>query len=205
VFGIVLMAAGALVMTVAANPLAGILVLSGGLFYAIVYTVLLKRHTVQNIVIGGAAGAIPPLVGAAAVSGQVGMPAVWLAIIIFLWTPPHFWALALLVQDEYAKAGVPMMPNVHGERRTANEILAYSLLLVLASAVPVATGDFGLIYGAVSLAAGTWLALRAALLRAAIIDTGFDAAARLRARSVFLGSLTYLAAVCTAAVVDRLI
>ena len=112
----------------------------------VVYTIWLKRRTPQNIVIGGAAGAVPPLVGWAAVTGEVGLPAVFMFAIIFYWTPPHFWALAILAKDEYAKAGVPMLPVVRGERETARQILLYTVLLVGVTVLPFLAGSFGAIY-----------------------------------------------------------
>ena len=121
----------------------------------VVYTYWLKRRTPLNIVIGGAAGAVPPLVGWAAVTGHVGLPAAFMFLIIFLWTPPHFWALAILMKREYANAGIPMLPVVRGERETARQILLYTLLLVGISLLPFADRTFGWVYltGAVVLGA----------------------------------------------------
>ena len=112
------------------NILTAVLALVGNLFYVVVYTRWLKRSTPQNIVIGGAAGAVPPLVGYAAATGSLGLPALWLFLIVFLWTPPHFWALALMIKNAYAAAGVPMLPVVRGDRETARQILLYSIGLV---------------------------------------------------------------------------
>ena len=119
------------------------LALVGNLFYVLVYTGYLKRRGPQNIVLGGAAGAVPPLVGYAAATGSVAVPALWLFALVCLWTPPHFWALALLLKDHYAKAEVPMLPVVKGDRATVRRILGYTVVLVGASVVPVATGTFG--------------------------------------------------------------
>ena len=122
------------------NVLTALLALSGILFYVLVYTKLLKRSTPQNIVIGGAAGAIPPLVGWAAATGSLTLPALVLFAVVFLWTPPHFWALALLIKRDYANAGVPMLPVVRGERETVKEILLYTAALVAFTLAPGAVG-----------------------------------------------------------------
>ena len=130
-FGLVLSAFSFVMLASTVNLLTAALALVGNLFYVIVYTRWLKRSTPQNIVIGGAAGAVPPLVGYAAASGNLGLPALWLFLIVFLWTPPHFWALALLIKDAYASAGVPMLPVVRGERETTRQIVLYSIVLVV--------------------------------------------------------------------------
>jgi protoheme IX farnesyltransferase len=136
------------------NPLSAWLALGGLLFYVFIYTVWLKRSSPQNIVIGGAAGAFPPLVGWAAMTGQIDLPAIYLFAIIFYWTPPHFWALALIKRQEYAKAGVPMMPVVRGEQRTKVEMLIYTLMLLPLTLMPVLFGAFSLCYGASALLLG---------------------------------------------------
>ena len=136
------------------NPTAALLSFSGFLGYVFVYTVWLKRRTPQNIVIGGAAGAVPPLVGWAAVRGTVGGTAILLFAIVFFWTPPHFWALSLLMKDEYAKVGVPMLPVVRGERETRRQILLYSVLLYAVTQLPFCAGGFGAIYLVASLILG---------------------------------------------------
>ena len=128
-FGIGLIAGSFAVLAMNVNMLTAWLALGGALFYVIVYTVWLKRRTPQNIVIGGAAGAVPPLVGWAAVTGEIGLPAIFMFALIFYWTPPHFWALSLLAKDDYARAGIPMLPVVRGERETARQILLYTILL----------------------------------------------------------------------------
>ncbi len=178
--------------------LAAWLSLAGNVYYVVIYTMLLKRRTPQNIVIGGAAGAIPPLVGWAAVTHGIGGPALGLFAIIFLWTPPHFWALALMTETDYHKARIPMLPNVRGERRTKHEIVAYGIALTIASLLLVyPLHVMGLIY------AGAALALGAVLL--------FDAVAVLRdpgkaaARRLFAFSLAYLAFMCAFMVIDRII
>jgi heme o synthase len=136
------------------NPLSAELALGGLLFYVFVYTMWLKRTSPQNIVIGGAAGAFPPLVGWAAVTGHLDLAAVYLFAIIFYWTPPHFWALALIKQGEYARAGIPMMPVVRGEQRTKFEMLVYTLMLVPLTLMPVLFGAFGGLYAVCAMVLG---------------------------------------------------
>jgi len=147
-FGLALNALSFTVLAVGANLLAASLAMAGTAVYFFVYTVWLKRTTPQNIVIGGAAGAIPPLVGWAAATGSLALPAWYLFAIIFFWTPPHFWALAIVIRDDYARAGVPMLPVVEGEARTRVQIVLYSVLLAgLAVLFVVADSALGLIYG----------------------------------------------------------
>ena len=153
-FAVVLLALSFGVMVAFDNLLAAALALCGGAYYVLVYTLSLKRTTPQNIVIGGAAGAIPTLSGWAAASGHLGLGAVFLFSIVFLWTPPHFWALALLLERQYAAAGVPMMPVVRGARATARQVLAYSIVLVALTLAPWVLGTFGLIYLGAALALG---------------------------------------------------
>jgi protoheme IX farnesyltransferase len=153
-FGVTLAVGSVLVLGLAANWLAAGLLAFTILFYVLIYTMGLKRWTAQNIVIGGAAGALPPVVGEAAVSGTVGMQTIALFLIIFLWTPPHFWALALLKSGDYARAGVPMMPNVAGPDSTRRQILAYTLVLVPCGLAPVLMGFGGLAYALVSAITG---------------------------------------------------
>ena len=129
-----------------ANLLAALLSLSGGAFYVVVYTLWLKRTTPQNIVIGGAAGAFPPLAGWAAANGRLGLGAAFLFVIVLLWTPPHFWALALLLAPGYKAAGVPMLPVVKGAGTTALQVLLYSVCLVAVTLVPGLVGTFGVLY-----------------------------------------------------------
>jgi heme o synthase len=193
-FGLVLGALSFLWLTVAVNLLAAVLSLCGFLGYVFVYTIWLKRRTPQNIVIGGAAGAVPPLVGWAAVTGHVAPAALYLFAIVFYWTPPHFWALSLLMKDEYARVGVPMMPVVRGEAETRRQILLYTGLLTVLTLLPVAFGFFGAIYGVVAALLGgafVWLAVR--LHRVA------DRRSALR---TYLFSLAYLAALFCAMVLD---
>jgi len=193
-FGLALSAFSFVLLAGAVNLLAASLALLGNLFYVGVYTRWLKRSTPQNIVIGGAAGAIPPLVGFAAASGRLGIAALWLFLIVFLWTPPHFWALALLLKEHYAKANVPMLPVTEGERATLRQILGYSLVLVAVTVLPAALGTFGTVYlvAAVALGGG-FVALALRLVRAAT---------RRNAGLLFHASLLYLALLFVAAAVD---
>ena len=145
-FGLALTAFSFVLLASAVNVLTAALALVGNLFYVVVYTRVLKRWTPQNIVIGGAAGAVPPLVGYAAATGNLALPALWLFLIVFFWTPPHFWALAILLKENYAAARVPMLPVVRGVRATTKQIVIYAIVLVAFSAVPVVSGTWGLGY-----------------------------------------------------------
>jgi heme o synthase len=163
VFGLALASGAILVLALATNLAAAALLGGTILFYAVVYTAWLKRWTRHNIVIGGAAGALPPVIGWTAATGDVGVEPFALFLIIFLWTPPHFWALALNRADDYARAGVPMLPVVSGSAATKRQILIYSVLLVAASVLPWALGFAGAIYGATAAVCGAilvWLAYR---------------------------------------------
>jgi protoheme IX farnesyltransferase len=196
-FGVALMALSFVLLASAVNVLTAVLALVGGLFYVIVYTRWLKRSTSQNIVIGGAAGAVPPLVGWAAATGQVSIAALILFAIVFVWTPPHFWALALLIKDNYAAAKVPMLPVVRGDRETARQIVLYSLVLVGATLLPWGWGGAGPLYVVCALALGAvfvWLAER---LRR-------DTSPR-RAMVLFHYSLLYLALLFAALALDAVI
>jgi protoheme IX farnesyltransferase len=155
-FGLALSAGSFVLLSSLVNPLTAALALAGNLFYVIVYTRWLKRSTVQNIVIGGAAGAVPPLVGWAAATGNMSAAAVVLFVIVFVWTPPHFWALALLIKRDYAAAGVPMLPVVRGDAAAARQILVYSIGLVAVTALPVVVGIAGWPYLIVAGASGAW-------------------------------------------------
>jgi protoheme IX farnesyltransferase len=146
-FGIALSALSFVLLDALVNLPTALLALAGNLFYVFVYTIWLKRSTPQNIVIGGAAGAIPPLVGYASASGHLGWAALVMFGVVFLWTPPHFWALALMIQEHYENANIPMLPVVRGDRETARQIALYTVALVAATLVPVAFGVFGLVYG----------------------------------------------------------
>lgn len=165
-FGCSLTVGAFLLLLLAVNMLAALLALAGGAVYVFVYTLWLKRSTPQNIVIGGVAGAIPPLVGWAAATGGIAWPAVAMFAIVALWTPPHFWALALMLRRHYEHAEVPMLPVVKGERSTAKQILGYSLVLLPVSLLPAASPTFGLAYLGIAAALGIVLiALSVALIR----------------------------------------
>jgi protoheme IX farnesyltransferase len=153
-FGLFLSVASVLVLGLAANWLAAGLLAFTIVFYAVIYSMWLKRATAQNIVIGGAAGALPPVIGQAVVSGSVGIESLVLFAIIFIWTPPHFWALALIKAEEYARAGIPMMPNVAGPASTRRQIVWYTVLLAPLGLVPVALGFGGLLYAVIGVVGG---------------------------------------------------
>jgi heme o synthase len=193
-FGVILGVAAFVIFTTTVNLLAAVLSLSGLLGYVFVYTLWLKRSTPQNIVIGGAAGAVPPLVAWAAVTGGLTGTPLYLFAIIFFWTPPHFWALSLLMKDEYARAGVPMLPVVRGEAETRRQILLYTVLLYAVSQLPFCAGAFGVTYllASVLLGAafiyGSWRLMRHPDRRTAL--------------RLYLFSLGYLAALFAAMVAD---
>jgi protoheme IX farnesyltransferase len=193
-FGVALAALAFAELTIFVNLTAALLSFSGFVGYVLVYTVWLKRRTAQNIVIGGAAGAIPPLVGWAAVRGTVGGTAILLFAIVFFWTPPHFWALSLLMKDEYAKVGVPMLPVVRGETETRRQILLYSVLLYAVTQLPFCAGGFGTIYLVASLVLGGAFIGGAVQLQ--------RRADRRSALKLYLFSLAYLALLFCAMVVD---
>jgi protoheme IX farnesyltransferase len=192
-FGLALSACSFTLLASTVNVLTAVLALVGNLFYVVVYTGYLKRRGPQNIVLGGAAGAVPPLVGYAAATGDLKLPAVWLFLIVFLWTPPHFWALALLLRDHYAAADVPMLPVVRGERATVHRIVAYTIALVAFTVVPFAAGAFGLVYLVCALALGGVF-----LVLAVRLGNG----ERRRAAFAFHYSLLYLALLFVAAAID---
>ncbi len=156
-FGLSLLGLAFIVLTAFDSLLAAALSMAGGAFYVLIYTVWLKRRTAQNIVIGGAAGAIPPLAGWAAASGRLGLGAAFLFVIVLLWTPPHFWALALLLAPGYKAAGVPMLPVVKGAGATALHVLVYSLGLVAVTLVPGLVGTFGVLYISAAVVLGAIL------------------------------------------------
>jgi protoheme IX farnesyltransferase len=194
VFGVLLGCASFALLALTVNPLAAVLAMSGLLGYVLVYTVWLKRSTPQNIVIGGAAGAVPPLVAWAAVTGGLGGLPLYLFAIVFFWTPPHFWSLSLLMKDEYARAGVPMLPVVRGEAETRRQILLYAVLLYAVSQLPFCAGGLGMIYLGASVALGAAFVYGAyRLLRKA------DRRTALR---LYLFSLAYLALLFGAMVAD---
>ena len=196
-FGLALSAFSFVLLASLVNVLTAVLALVGNLFYVLVYTRWLKRTTPQNIVIGGAAGAIPPLVGWAAATGNLTLPAISLFLIVFFWTPPHFWALALLIKRNYEAAGIPMLPVVRGERETVKQIVLYSLVLVAVTAVPFVWGTLGIAYLVAALVLGAgfvWLAVQLA-----------RHTAPRQASLLFHASLLYLALVFVAAAVDVVI
>jgi heme o synthase len=195
IFGLTLAVLSFMVMLLGVNMLAAVLSLSGLLFYVFVYTLWLKRSTPQNIVIGGAAGAVPPLVGWAAATGRLDLAAWWLFAIIFFWTPPHFWALALLIKKDYARAGVPMLPVVRSENYTRWQIVLYSLVLLPITVMLFAIGALGVLYLVLALILTSvfiWYAIR--LLRAATLGW---------ARRTYRYSLLYLALLFGSMVLDH--
>jgi protoheme IX farnesyltransferase len=196
-FGLALSAFSFVLLAGLVNVLTAALALVGNLFYVLVYTRWLKRSTPQNIVIGGAAGAVPPLVGWAAATGNLTVPALFLFLIVFFWTPPHFWALALLIKRDYAAAGIPMLPVVRGERETVRQIVLYSVVLVGVTVVPFLWGTLGLVYlvSACALGAGfVWLAVQLA-----------RRTTPRRASLLFHSSLLYLALLFVAAALDPIV
>jgi protoheme IX farnesyltransferase len=180
------------------NPLAAWLSLAGNVYYVVIYTMWLKRTTPLNIVVGGAAGSVPPLVGWAAVTHTVGAPALGLFALIFLWTPPHFWSLALTTETEYGKAKIPMLPNVYGKERTKREIVYYSILLVAASLLLYPLHVMGAFYFAAAAALGGLFILDA-------LRTWREQTSTLQARKLFRYSLLYLALMCAVMVIDRIV
>ena len=195
-FGVALATAATFIFALFVNVVASALALAGFYFYVFVYTKWLKRTTPQNIVIGGAAGAFPPLVGWAAMTGTVDLVAVYLFLIVFYWTPPHFWALALLKQRDYTKAGVPMAPLVWGERATMNQMLWYTVILIGITALPFTFGAFGAIYLASAMILGLLLLRGIIRMRSASDWTA-------PAWWVYKYSLLYLALLFVAMVADR--
>jgi heme o synthase len=196
-FGLALSALSFVLLASFVNVLTAALALVGNLFYVLVYTRWLKRSTPQNIVIGGAAGAVPPLVGFAAATGNLALPALLLFAIVFFWTPPHFWALALLIRRDYEAAKVPMLPVVRGERETTRQIVLYSLVLVGVTLLPVAWRTFGAVYLVSALALGGWFLLLAWRLRREPTPA--------RASGLFHYSLAYLALLFVAMSIDPLL
>ena len=195
-FGLLLAVAATWLLGRYVNVLTSALALGGFYFYVFIYTRWLKRSTPQNIVIGGAAGAFPPLVGWAATTGTIDLTAIYLFLIIFYWTPPHFWALALLKQVDYGRAGVPMAPVVWGEKETMDQMLWYTVLLIALTVLPVSYGAFGIVYLVSALALGGALLWGVIRMRRAKPWTG-------AAWWVYKYSLLYLALLFLAMVVDR--
>jgi heme o synthase len=183
-FGIILAAFSVVLLGLAANWLAAALLASTILFYVVVYTMGLKRRTAQNIVIGGAAGALPPVIGWAAVSGSISLEPVLYFLVIFLWTPPHFWALALFARSDYERAGIPMMPNVAGDESTRRQILLYAVLVAPAGLLPFLMTGAGLVYGVAAAALGGEFIRRAYVLWWRGSENNHHAARRLFAFSI---------------------
>ena len=196
-FGVALSAVSFVLLDSLVNLPTALLALAGNLFYVFVYTRWLKRTTPQNIVIGGAAGAVPPLVGYAGAAGHLGWAALVMFGIVFLWTPPHFWALALMIREHYAKARVPMLPVVRGERETARQIVIYTIALVAATLAPVAFGVFGLVYAISALVLGGVFAVFAIRL--------WRELTKARAVALFHYSLLYLALLFVAMALDAVV
>jgi protoheme IX farnesyltransferase len=197
VFGIVLGLCSLIIFAIFVNWLSAVLACSAILFYIFVYTLGLKRTSTQNIVIGGAAGAVPALIGWAAITNNLNLPAIWLFAIIFFWTPPHFWALSLLIQKDYEKANIPMLPVVKGEAETRKQILLYTLLLLVITLVLFIMGTMGYLYlaGAILLGGGlVYLAIRL-----------WHDHSKKWARTLFWYSNMYLAALFAIMVIDRVI
>ncbi|MCJ2090608.1 heme o synthase [Methylobacterium sp. E-005] len=198
-FGLFLSVASVVVLGLAANVLAAALLAFTIVFYAVVYSMWLKRATAQNIVIGGAAGALPPVIGQAVVTGSVGIESLILFAIIFIWTPPHFWALALIKADDYARAGIPMMPNVAGPASTRRQIVWYSLLLAPLGLAPVALGFGGLLYAVIGVVGG--LGMVAFSIR--VLRNREGEAERRAAMGMFGFSILYLSALFSALLAEQ--
>jgi protoheme IX farnesyltransferase len=197
IFGVALGVASFALLTLAVNLLSALLALSAILFYVFVYTRWLKRSTAQNIVIGGAAGAVPVLVGWAAVTNSLSLAAVWMFLIIYFWTPPHFWALSLVIKKDYERAGVPMLPVVAGEAETVKQIVLYTLLLLASTLVLFSLGTMGLFYLVAAVALGLGLLyLTIRLWRERTLK---------QARTVFWFSNYYLVLIFAAMVIDHLL
>ncbi len=204
-FGIVLAVGSVVVMFLATNPVAALVLAASIAFYVLIYTMWLKRRTPQNIVIGGAAGAFPPLIGWAAVTGSVAPLPLLMFAIVFFWTPPHFWALSLWAHGDYARAGVPMLPVVAGAKATRRQIMLYTLLLVPISLVPWWLGETGAVYGLAALALGAgFLASAWRVLRDKQNAEGVSLSGDLPARAAFRYSVVYLFVLFAALAVDRL-
>jgi protoheme IX farnesyltransferase len=197
-FGLVLAGGGIAILGLVLNLMSAALLTFAIFFYVVVYTAWLKRRTAQNIVIGGAAGALPPVIGWTAASGEIGTESLILFLIIFLWTPPHFWALALNRMDEYARADIPMLPAVAGKAATTRQILVYSVLLVPVSMLPWALGFAGTVYGATAAVCG------AILIALAVQVTASSGADRRAAYRLFAFSILHLVVLFAALLGDKL-
>lgn len=199
-FGLFLCGTSVVVMGLAVHWLAAIVLAGSIVYYSVIYTMWLKPRTPQNIVIGGGAGAFPPFIGWIAVTGDVTLMPVLLFAIIFTWTPPHFWALALFVKTDYAKAGIPMMPVVAGEKSTRRQILAYSVLLLGVALAPWAIGGTGAIYGVAALALSTAFLVLGARVALRVSDEAMKPE-----KQLFAFSVIYLFALFAALVADRML
>ncbi len=205
-FGVVLSIASVLLMWLATNLFAAVLLAASIAFYVLIYTMWLKRLTPQNIVIGGAAGAFPPLIGWAAVTGSVSTLPILLFAIVFFWTPPHFWALSLYACKDYARAGVPMLPVTHGAAHTRRQIMLYTVLLSVVTLLPVLLRLTGPIYAvAAALLDLIFLVCAWRVLRDRQDATGISLTCDKPARQTFRFSLLYLAVLFTAVIIDRLV
>jgi|TARA_Y100000814_G_scaffold292524_1_gene271313 protoheme IX farnesyltransferase len=197
IFGIVLNIISLFVFIIYTNLLSGLLAIGATIFYVVVYTIILKRSTHQNIVIGGAAGAIPPIIGWTAVTGSIGIPALILFAIIFIWTPPHFWALSLILKDDYAAAKIPMLPVVHGIEKTKKEIFKYSILVFITTLTLIFAENIGMIYMIPTFVLGLFfIYLSWDLLKSEEIK---------KAKSLFYYSMLYLSIIFIAIMIDSLI
>jgi protoheme IX farnesyltransferase len=194
-FGLMLSGFSVVILALLINPVAGALLAFTIFFYVVIYTMWLKRWTPQNIVIGGAAGAFPPMIGWAAATGGISLESVLLFLIIFFWTPPHFWALSLYRAEDYARAGVPMLPVVSGERETRRQILLYTLVLVPLGVTPWLIGFAGLTYGVVAIATGAVMLL----LAIRVLTDRTDRAAK----HLFAFSILYLFLLFAFLLIDR--
>ncbi len=195
--GVVLIGFSVFLMGLAVNWLAAGLLLAASLFYVFIYTFWLKRRTPQNIVIGGAAGAFPPMIGWAAATGHIGWPAIVMFALIFLWTPPHFWALALYRREDYARANIPMLPVVAGDRATKIQMLIYTLILAPVAMAPVWLGFAGIVYGVVAaFMSAAFITLACLVLR----DSGYTWAKRM-----FAFSLLHLSSLFGALMLEKLL
>ncbi|MBV6632987.1 MAG: heme o synthase [Alphaproteobacteria bacterium] len=200
-YGLILTFFAVAIMGLAVNWTAALLLAGASAFYVFIYTIWLKRRTPQNIVIGGAAGAFPPMIGWAAVTGDVSLTSIALFCTIFFWTPPHFWALALFKRDDYASVGIPMLPVVAGEAETKRQMLLYTIVLLPITLVPVFLGSAGLIYGAVTLTLGLmFINHSVTVLREDSKKTQYAAA-----KKMFAFSILHLALIFAALIVDRLL
>tara|TARA_Y100001936_G_C16019519_1_gene638589 strand:+ start:123 stop:980 length:858 start_codon:yes stop_codon:yes gene_type:complete len=194
IFGIILNIIAFVLLILLTNWLSAALTLAATLVYVFVYTIGLKRNTPQNIVIGGAAGAFPPMIAWAAVTGDIGLGAVYLFAIVFFWTPPHFWALALMIKDDYAEAGIPMLPVVKGDHETKKQIVLYVILLLALTLMMLVTREVGWIYGVASAFLGIVYLYYAISL--------YKSEGRIKAKPAYLYSLVYLALLFVLVMID---